>query len=158
MHNIALALLLAVAAPAAQAQNASPPPVDAQSAIMMVRYALVALDQANKSNNYAVLRDLGTTDFRETNSVARLGELFAAQRQAGLNLALAAVVEPTWTTPPSRDAAGLLRLNGTFAAPSGQTRFDIVMQAAGGGWQLAGIAVSAQPKVLAASQVCAPAK
>lgn len=158
MRNIAAVTMLVAATVTARAEIVSPPPVDAQSAVMMVRYALIALDQANKSNNYAVLRDLGTPNFREGNPTARLAELFAAHRQVGLNLASAVVVEPTWTVPPARDTTGLLRLNGTFTAPSGQTRFDIVMQAVGSGWQLAGIAVSAQPKILAASQVCAPAK
>ena len=108
----------------------------------MVRSALSALDQANKTGNYTVLRDLGGTTFR-ANTAARLSEVFADLRRQSLDLSVLLVEEPVFTTPPVVAANGLLRIAG--AAPLGRFRLDfqIAWQAEAGEWRLFGIVVTA---------------
>lgn len=98
------------AAPAGpQAMN-----LDPKTVLILVRSTLIALDQANKTGNYSVLRDLGSPDFQRENSDARLAEVFASQRKADLDLAAALVLEPTITLPPQVEKNGLLHLAGFF--------------------------------------------
>ena len=51
----------------------------------MIRSTLLALDHANKTGNYTVLRDLGAPGF-QANTEARLAEIFAAQRKDNIDL------------------------------------------------------------------------
>lgn len=129
---MAVSLLLVVLAAGlpgiARAQQSPPPVAPAVTApatprtyritsdmtLVLVRSALIALDQANKTGNYSVLRDLGSPDFRRRNSVAQLSDTFSAQREAGLDLGGAAILQPTITGQPQTDKSGMLRLAGYF--------------------------------------------
>jgi hypothetical protein len=62
-----------------QAQAPKPAQIDRNGVIILIRSALLALDQANKTGNYSVLRDLGSPQF-QANSAAQLAEIFAKQR------------------------------------------------------------------------------
>ena len=53
-----------------QAQAPRPAQIDRNGVLILVRSALLALDQANKTGNYTVLRDLSSSDF-QANSAAR---------------------------------------------------------------------------------------
>ncbi len=50
-------------APKQQAQAPKPAQIDRNGVLILIRSALLALDQANKTGNYTVLRDLGAPDF-----------------------------------------------------------------------------------------------
>src|SRR3954466_1644296 len=70
--------------------EAPPPPpkpaqIDRNGVLILIRSSLLALDQANKTGNYTVLRDLGAPGF-QTNTAARLAEIFAKQRNDNLDL------------------------------------------------------------------------
>ncbi|MFZ2159602.1 MAG: hypothetical protein WAV72_26250, partial [Bradyrhizobium sp.] len=67
-------------------QPAAPKPaqIDRNGVLVLVRSALLALDQANKTGNYTVLRDLGAPAF-QVNTAARLAEIFAKQRNDNLD-------------------------------------------------------------------------
>ncbi|MBC7018053.1 hypothetical protein G6O44_25355, partial [Salmonella enterica subsp. enterica serovar Enteritidis] len=79
-----------LAAAAQQAQSAQPAPkpanIDRNGVLILVRSTLLALDQANKTGNYTVLRDLGAPGFQAGNNAARLAEIFASQRNDKLDL------------------------------------------------------------------------
>src|SRR6266702_4668463 len=64
-------------------QQPAPKPanIDRNGVLMLIRSTLLALDQANKTGNYTVLRDLGAPGF-QANTAARLAEIFAKQRAA----------------------------------------------------------------------------
>ena len=49
----------------------------APAVLAMLRSTLIAVDQGNKTGNYTVVRDLGTPGFREANTPAKLGLVFA---------------------------------------------------------------------------------
>ncbi|MDQ0395838.1 hypothetical protein [Labrys monachus] len=136
----------AAQAPAAQVPAGRPAPgpvkVDPGVLLKFTRSTLIALDQANKTGNYTVLRDLGSPDFQKVNTAARLAEIFASERQAGLDLSNAAVLEPVVTQQPEINADGLLHYAGYFPAGSDQLRFEFLFQAVGTSWQLFGLSVN----------------
>ncbi|MFN5718420.1 MAG: hypothetical protein ACK463_28405, partial [Bradyrhizobium sp.] len=60
--------------PSAQQQAAKPANIDRNGVLMLIRSTLLALDHANKSGNYTVLRDLGASGF-QVNTAAKLAEI-----------------------------------------------------------------------------------
>ena len=74
-RSLLFAAVMAAMASAAHAQTppqaAKPAQIDRNGVLILIRSALLALDQANKTGNYTVLRDLGAPGF-QTNSAARL--------------------------------------------------------------------------------------
>src|SRR2546429_8643028 len=88
-----------------QSQPPKPAQIDRNGVLILIRPALLALDQANKTGNYTVLRDLGSPDF-QPNSAARLAEIFAQQRRDNIDLSgVAAVLPPPPAPPPSTATA-----------------------------------------------------
>ena len=61
-------------------QAPKPANIDRNGVLILVRTSLLALDQANKTGNYTVLRDLGAPGF-QANSAARLGRDFRRPTQ-----------------------------------------------------------------------------
>ena len=82
-------------------EQAAPTPaqIDRNGAMILIRSLLLALDQANKTGNCTVLRDLGAPGY-QVNTAARLAEIFAKQRNDNLDLAGVAVIEPRLTCCP----------------------------------------------------------
>ena len=147
---IALGLAGTAALPAAAQQNApatarapkGPVKVDPGVLLKFVRSTMIALDQANKTGNYTVLRDIGSPDFQKANTAARLSEIFASERQAGLDLSSAAIIEPVYTLQPEINANGFLHFAGYFPAGNDQLRFEYLFQAVGSSWRLFGVSVT----------------
>ena len=71
--------------------------------LILIRETLLALDQASKTGNYTILRDLGSPDF-QANSAARLAEIFAQQRHDNVDLSGVAVIDPQLTLLPQIEA------------------------------------------------------
>ena len=109
---------------------------------------MAALDHANQTGNYSVLRDLGAPSFQANNSAATLAGTFAALRNQRLDVANTLIVTPTFEIPPTIIEGGLLRTRGSFPLRPNPIGFDLLFQNVGGQWKLFGIAVvplSAQP-------------
>jgi hypothetical protein len=146
---LALALAaLAVPRPAAAqpqaAAQAAPKPanIDRNGVIMLVRSTLLALDQANKTGNYTVLRDLAAPGFQVGNTAARLGEIFAKLRNDKLDLAGIAVIDPQLSVLPQIEGNGMMRMAGFFPSVSQQVNFELLYAPVEGQWRLFGISVS----------------
>jgi hypothetical protein len=116
----------------------------------LVRTSLMALNDANRTGNYTVLRDLASPSFREKNSAADLAQIFAEMRRARLDLSMAAFMAPELDDQPSIDGERRLRLKGSFATEPNRIVFDLVYEAIGGHWQLGGITISTRPSRTAA--------
>jgi hypothetical protein len=136
-------------APARAAQQQpAPVPAPSQAGVpdvvlvnKLVWSAMAALDQANQTGNYSVLRDLGAPSFQANNSAAALGGIFQALRAQQVDLGYTLVVSPTFQFPPAIVQDGLLRVRGTF--PLRPTiAFDLLFQNISGQWRLFGIAVA----------------
>jgi opacity protein-like surface antigen len=129
---------MAAAQPVAQKQVAVPAP---EAMVIMIRSSLLALSQANQTNNYAVLSALGSDSFRSANSPARLGELFASFRSNNIDLAPVTLVNPILSQQPII-ANGNLRMIGYFPTQPMQVNFDLQYEPTAAGWKLLGIAVN----------------
>jgi hypothetical protein len=109
--------------------------------LILIRSALIALDQGNKTGNYTVLRDLGAPGF-QTNTAARLAEIFAAQRRDNIDLSGVAVLDPQLTILPQIESNGMLRMAGFFPSVPTQVNFELMYAPVNGQWRLFGISVN----------------
>ena len=127
----------------AQAPAAAPKPaqIDRNGVIMLVRSALLALDHANKTGNYTVLRDLGAPAF-QINTAARLAEIFVAQRRDNVDLSGVAVIDPQLSLLPQIEANGMMRMAGFFPSVPTQVNFELTYAPVNGQWRLFGISVN----------------
>ena len=133
-------------APVAQAQIAQAPAAQiqmppAEALIIMIRSSLVALSQANVTNNYQVLNALGSDSFRSANPPARLAQLFAPFRTNNIDLAPVVFVTPQLSQQPSLNN-GKLRLTGYFPTQPMRVDYDLQFEPSGGIWKLYGISVN----------------
>jgi hypothetical protein len=130
-----------VAAGAAHAEQARPAPIDRNGVLILVRTTLLALDHANKTGNYTVLRDLGAPAF-QVNTAARLAEIFATHRRDNLDLSGVSVIDPQLTLLPQIEANGMMRMVGFFPSVPKQVNFELVFAPVSGQWRLFGISVA----------------
>ena len=131
----------------AQTQDADKPPapkpapIDRNGVLILIRSALLALDQANKTGNYTVLRDLGAPGF-QVNTAARLAEIFARQREQNLDLSGVAVIDPQLSLLPQIEPNGMMHMAGSFPSIPSPVDFELVLASVNGQWRLFGISVS----------------
>jgi len=139
----AAALAIIASAGHAQAPKQAPKPaqIDRNGVIILIRSSLLALDQANKTGNYTVLRDIGAPGF-QSNTAARLGEIFAKLRSDNLDLSGVAVIDPQLNVLPQIEAGGLMHMAGFFPSVPTQVNFELSFAPVNGQWRLFGISVS----------------
>jgi hypothetical protein len=125
----------------APASAPKPAQIDRNGVLMLVRSTLLALDHANKTGNYTVLRDIGAPGF-QSNSAARLGDIFAKLRNDNLDLSGVAVIDPQLNLLPQIEANGMMRMAGFFPSVPAQVNFDLSFAPVNGQWRLFGISVS----------------
>jgi hypothetical protein len=123
------------------AQLPKPAQIDRNGVIMLIRSSLLALDHANKTGNYTVLRDIGAPGF-QANTAARLGEIFAKLRNDNLDLSGVAVIDPQLNLLPQIEANDMMHMAGFFPSVPTQVNFDLVFAPVNGQWRLFGISVS----------------
>jgi hypothetical protein len=123
--------------------QAAPKPaqIDRNGVLVLVRSALLALDQANKTGNYTVLRDLGAPGF-QVNTAARLSEIFAKQRNDNIDLSGVAVIDPQLNLLPQIEASGMMRMAGFFPSVPSQVNFELAFAPVNGQWRLFGLGVT----------------
>src|SRR5208282_3945452 len=126
-------------------EEAAPAMPDDLHLILMIRNVVIALNQANTTGNYTVLREMGTANFQMTNSSARLAEIFAALRSRKIDLSPIMVFKPKLIAAPALQDGQVLRLAGFFPTTPEQVQFDLAYQHSGEQWLLAGIAINVAP-------------
>jgi hypothetical protein len=136
------------AAPKPVAQPQLPPP---EAMIILIRSSLVALSQANLTNNYTVLNNLGSQGFRAANSPIQLAQRFSAFRDNRIDMNPVVFLTPQLTQQPSI-VNGKMRLVGFFPSSPMQVNYDLTFEPDQGTWKLFGIGVN-----LAQTQASAPA-
>jgi hypothetical protein len=107
----------------------------------LVWSTMAAVDQANQTGNYSVLRDLGSPSFQAGNSAATLGGVFAELRAQQVDLSYALVLTPSYEFPPAINQQGLLRARGVFPLRPTAIGFDMLFQNVNGQWRIFGLAV-----------------
>ncbi|MHC2577729.1 hypothetical protein ACVI1J_000557 [Bradyrhizobium diazoefficiens] len=135
-------------------------PVSAEQALYLIRSTLLTLNDANRSGNYSVLRDLAAPDFQARNSAADLALGFTDLRRRNFDLFSVALAAPQLSTPPYLDPNKMLRLTGFFPTRPLQINFDLTFQNVGNQWRPYGISVATPqaPPETAAAPAPAPAK
>lgn len=128
----------------AQIEQAAQPalPVGLDQALYLIRSTLLTLNDANRSGNYTVLRDLAAPGFQAGNTAADLARIFTDLRGRKFDLYQTATMAPQLTSPPHITNNNMLRLTGFFPAKPEQINFDLLFQNVGGQWRLFGISVS----------------
>ena len=130
--------------PAQQQQTQQQPalPVTTEQALYLIRSTLLTLNDANRSGNYTVLRDLAAPDFQARNTAADLSQSFSDLRRRNFDLYGAALLSPQLTAVPSRDQRGFLHLTGFFPTRPQQINFDLLFQDVSDQWRLFGISIA----------------
>jgi hypothetical protein len=129
--------------PAAAPQQQKPQlPISLEQALYLIRSTLLTLNDANRTGNYSVLRDLASPDFQAKNTAADLAVTFSDLRRRQFDLFSVALAAPQLAAAPALDASGMLRLTGFFPTRPLQINFDLLFQNAGGQWRLFGISVA----------------
>lgn len=124
------------------AKPAGPSVPSQNQALYLVRATLLTLNDANRSGNYTVLRDLAAPDFQVKNTAADLSQSFSDLRRRNFDLFAAALLTPTFTKPPALDATNRLHLTGFFPTRPQQINFDLMFEVVNGQWRLFGISVA----------------
>jgi hypothetical protein len=123
------------------APEPKPAQIDRNGVIILIRSSLIALDQANKTGNYTVVRDLGAPNFQATNTAARLGDIFAGLRRDKVDLSGVAALDPQLTLLPQIEPNGLMHMTGFFPSVPAQVKFELAYAPVDGQWKLFGISV-----------------
>src|SRR3981189_2857231 len=122
-------------------QAPKPAQIDRNGVLILIRSSLLALDQANKTGNYTVLRDIGAPGF-QSNTAAPLAGSFAKLRSDNLDLSGVAVIDPQLSLLPQIEANGLMRMAGFFPSVPSQVNFELIFAPVNGQWRLFGLSVS----------------
>lgn len=101
---------------------------------------MAAIDQANKTGNYSVLRDLGSPGFQASNNAASLAGVFANIRDNRIDLSDTLLVVPTYEFAPAVAAPGTLRMRGAFNMRPITIQFDLIYEWHQG-WRLQAVAL-----------------
>lgn len=115
---------------------------DAGLTLTLIRTTLLSLNDALRSDNFTVMRDISSAPFRDAHTAGSLSRLFSALAQQGIDLSAVAVLTPILSEPPSVDAKkGALRLKGYFEGRPVGIAFDLIFAAEAGRWKVAGLSV-----------------
>jgi hypothetical protein len=152
--SLPAALLLALALPGlarAQSGAASAPPIatmpvpgDLELA-KLIWSTMTAIDHANQSGNYSVLRDISSPAFQIANDPSRLGQIFASLRDNRVDLSNSLLLAPVYNGPPQVGAGNILRIRGSFGLRPTAISFDFEYQWYIGKWRLFGVAIAPMP-------------
>lgn len=112
-----------------------------EALLLLVRTTMIAIDQANKTGDYSVLRAIAGPGL-QAYSVHQLAKTFEPLRTNKIDLAPAAVVTPELGERPVISSEGLLTLAGSFPTRPMQIQFRFVYQADHGSWKSFGLSVS----------------
>jgi len=119
-----------------------------ESALMLFRSTMLALDQANKTGNYSVFRALAAPSFQK-NTADRLAAAFTIMRERRLDLSGVAMTTPNFQRPPRVQPDGTLHMGGMFFTGATPVGFDLMYRPIGGFWRLNGIDITPRPVMVA---------
>ncbi len=144
-----VALAAVCAAPGSAQQAAPQPSVQPPPSIRptpgqlelskLIWSTVAAVDHANRSGNYSVLRDISAQGFQINNTPAQLGQIFTGLRNLQVDLSNALLVPPTYTVAPQLVQEDVFRVQGVFQMRPISIGFDLYYQWEQGRWKLVGI-------------------
>jgi hypothetical protein len=114
---------------------------DSQGLAVLIQNSLIALNHANLTGNYSVLRDLAAPGFQKLNSPKQLAASFADLRVRNVNLSPIVLYQPKLVGDPAIDDKGFLRMAGFYETRPMQVHFNLVFQPVAAVWRLFEISV-----------------
>jgi hypothetical protein len=126
------------AVPGIPPPSARPVPDQLQMAKLLWT-TMAAVDHANKSGNYSVLRDISSTAFQINNDPSKLAQAFSTIRNSRIDVSNALLVAPSYSGAPQQLQADVLRVQGVFSLRPVAIGFDMFFQWERGEWRLFGI-------------------
>lgn len=139
---IALAMLIWSGAAAQPIPQAAPD--DGSRITILLRTTLIALNHANLTGNYSVLRDLGTPEFKSKFTPADLATAFSDIRQKKMDISVIAIADPEYKTPIPIKENGTLMIDGRFPTDPVNIIFSAAYQLVDGKWMMAGLSVKTE--------------
>ena len=137
----------APAKPAAQAPQAKQElKMETVQLVALIKSTIVALQHANQTGNYSVLRDLGSPVFRERFDQAQLTAIFSNLRNRGVNLTPVLFLAPNLTRQPEITEGNQLRVVGDFPTQPLKIQYEMLFLQIDGVWRIDGLAVDAAPQ------------
>ena len=121
-----------------------PMPSDADL-VILITSSLLALNQANETGNYTVLRDGAAPEFRQANSPEHIAENFKDLRARNLDLSPILLQQPRLFRRPEMNEQGMVRVTGLFPTEPEYVLFDLMYQPVQGKWRLLGMAAETKP-------------
>lgn len=112
--------------------------------IMLINSSLIALNQANATGNYTVLREMAAPGFQQANSPEKLAQAFKQLRSRNLDLTPVLLFQPKLYQRPAMSDKGMVRVTGYFPTSPERVNFDLIFQPVQGKWRLYGIAANTQ--------------
>ena len=113
--------------------------------LLLINSSLIALNQANATGNYTVLRELAAPGFQQVNSPERLAQAFSQLRSRNLDLTPILMFQPKLYQKPAINDQGMLKITGYFPTLPERVNFDLIFQPVQRKWRLFGIAANTQP-------------
>ena len=139
---LAALLLVAILVPSPSARAQASMPGDNQI-LLLIRTALLTLNDALQTGNFTVLRDVAAPGFREVNTASKLGQAFSYLHSQGVELSAVAVMTPKLDPKPVLNKKNnTLRIKGVFPGKPVGIGFDLIYQVVNGRWRLFGISVN----------------
>jgi hypothetical protein len=128
----------------------------AETVVILIRTTLLSLNDAMRTGNYTVLRDVASPSFREANTAGRLYQIFSDLTAKNIDLAAVAILGPQLQQAPSIDQNKRLHISGYFPGNPVQLNFDLIFEPVNGQWRLFGLSVVPVPSTSATASA-APA-
>lgn len=113
--------------------------------LTMIVSSMIALNQANRTGNYTVLREISAPAFQKMNSAEQLSKIFDKLRGQKLDLSPILLYPPKLFRRPEMNEEGVIRIAGFFPTAPERVNFDLMFQPVRGEWRLFGIAVQLSP-------------
>lgn len=163
VYSLFAGLALSLAAPASAQAPAGVQPApsirpvpDQLEMSKLIWSTILAVDHANRSGNYSVLRDMAAQGFQINNNAANLAQVFAGIRDQRIDLSNVLLVPPTYTETPRQVAPDVFEVKGVFQLRPTSIFFDLFYQWEQGRWKLYGIDI--QPVAMVSAMPGAPAE
>ena len=123
----------------------------------LIKSTIMALQHANQTGNYSVLRDLGTPVFRERFDQAQLTAVFYNLRSRGINFTPILFLPANLTKQPEMTEGNELHVVGDFQTQPLRIQYDLLFLQIDGVWRINGLAVDAVPSSSPLATAPAPA-
>jgi hypothetical protein len=130
--------------------------IEKVTVIVLIKSTIMALQHANQTGNYSILRDMGSPIFRERYDQAALTAAFANLRSRQINLNPVLFLAPSLSKAPEMTSGSELHLVGNFPTQPLQIQYDMRFLYLDGAWRLNGFAVDAVTVQALAGQYSAP--